>query len=220
MHNEILQITNQRFQLTTLAIGAAGSIAAWVTSSVTQTVPTPAAATPVEQLAPMATLLAFLIIFGLFWYQGRLWITLRWLSSYLLVQGPGWELHWMCFRHNKKAASRRKDDPFHAYSWGVLHMFLLLMAAVFVYVLMLESHFLAHVRGTDWQPWNALAYLNEHGVWWWGAVMSTGIVLGVVMSRMTRKLEEAGRDHRMIEDWKSALDEAVRLSRAGRRGFA
>jgi hypothetical protein len=222
VHNEILQIANQRFQLTTLALASCGTIAAWVTDTVVTS--TAAEKQPglaiyaVEDLVPMATLLAFLLLLGLFWYQGRLLMSLRWLSTYLIVQGSGWEWHWLCFRHaGPQLGGRRGTLPFHAYLWGLLHAFWGMMFVVLVYHLWLEAHFIARAKeqalgeGQVWGGWSSLSVAAPHELGPWLLVAFAGILIAWVMWRLTCKLDENCRDNDMIESWNQALSVAARF---------
>ncbi len=115
LHNEINQIVNQRFILTTLALTLFGVLTAWMVpkDSVHQ------AEADIGSFPFAISLVISVLIFSIYWWSHVLKNTMRVFTSYLAETGKsGWELDWHEFR----------QDAYFAYTKPQTLMFLLLIA--------------------------------------------------------------------------------------------
>jgi hypothetical protein len=149
VHAEVLQIVNQRFTLTSAAVVFFGGVAGWVSTVVLR--PDASAASGSLGMLPfVAMVLVSLVLYLLFEYQVSLAITLRWLTTYLMVCGSEWEWLWYQFRRDLRkppSGSKMKqlsiEAPFLAYSRSTGVLIRLVVVSF--------GYFLALYLLTQWQ---------------------------------------------------------------------
>lgn len=148
VHSEVLQIVNQRFTLTSAAVVFFGGVAGWVSTVILR--PDASASGSLGMLPFVATVLVSLVLYLLFEYQVSLAITLRWLTTYLMVCGSEWEWLWYQFRRDLRrppSGSKMKqlsmEAPFLAYSRSTGVLIRLVVVSF--------GYFLALYLLTQWQ---------------------------------------------------------------------
>lgn len=99
LHQEVNQIVQQRFTLTTVAVGVFGVMIAWAFPKTL-----PAAGTPVPSFTYVACISLLLVLLVLFALHLSLKLFLRVLTAYLLESNLSrWEGHWATWRNEGKS---------------------------------------------------------------------------------------------------------------------
>jgi len=111
LHNEINQIVNQRFLLSTLAVTIFAVIVAWIMREPSTT------SCELGWFRYFASIVLLIVLFGLFCLMHRLRAMLRIISSYLIeTKSSGWEIDWKKYR----------EKPYNSYTKAQTLLFLVL----------------------------------------------------------------------------------------------
>lgn len=185
LHQEVNQIVQQRFFLTTVAIGVFGAIMAWAFPRA----PLPTGST-VPVLTYMVCISLFVVLATLFALHLCLKLFLRVLTSYLSeTSGSVWEIHW--------AKWRRKGNKYIGYSRPQTVVFVGLGLLTLCYPV-----FIGH------------AYQVEQDRFWMGMTGVAGVlyILGAILFGLYYGMEGSELVYR--DRWKEILNEESKPSKA------
>ena len=195
IHSEILQIGNQRFQLTTAAVVFFAAICSWTTSTVVRADGmTGGGEAQVAFLTRASAVIAVIVLALLFRYHLSYGKTLRWLSTYLICAGSDWEWHYYVFRRGttqgKSAHTQhpRAERPFYGYTVGSAYVFLMIILCSVAYFVGLEMVFVGF-RSDTWH--------------WWSGIMITAAAVGLYMFHLATKVDNLDEENRMLHTWQS-----------------
>jgi len=189
---EILQIVEHRFQLTTAAVLAFSVICGWLTTFIGQYASTPSMAERLPDLLSLVSLLILAVLFALYYAQFALLRTLRLFSSYVSVKNPmGWEGDWKKYKGRIKSESA----PKHAgYTKAAGWIFLALCALSFVYPAALIYKFGPPYQNYHFGSWVQIA----------GAFLSDCCLIYYIWQR-TKDPQKFVNEDNLVNAWEAVL---------------